>query len=42
MTVTRRILEAASDLLARSAGVDVSTGAFPDAAGMSPPTLYHH
>lgn len=42
MTVRTRILEAASDLLAQSADVDASTRAICDAAGVTPPTLYHH
>jgi AcrR family transcriptional regulator len=42
MTVKTRILEAASDLLACSADVDVSTRATCEAAGVTAPTLYHH
>jgi AcrR family transcriptional regulator len=42
MTVRTRILQAASDLLAQSADVDASTRAICDAAGVTPPTLYHH
>jgi AcrR family transcriptional regulator len=42
MTVKTRILEAASELLARSADADISTRAVGEAAGVSPPTLYHH
>ena len=42
MTVRSRILEAAADLLARSADADVSTRAVADAAGVTAPTLYHH
>src|SRR5258706_12158990 len=42
MIVRPRILEPAAGLLARSADADVSTRAICDAAGVSPPTLYHH
>jgi AcrR family transcriptional regulator len=42
MTVKTRILEAASELLARSADADVSTRAVGEAAGVTAPTLYHH
>jgi AcrR family transcriptional regulator len=42
MTVKTRILEAASELLARSADADVSTRAVSEAAGVKSPTLYHH
>lgn len=42
MTVKHRILEAASELLARSADVDISTRAACEAAGVTAPTLYHH
>jgi AcrR family transcriptional regulator len=42
MTVKTRILEAASELLARSANADVSTRAVGEAAGVTAPTLYHH
>jgi AcrR family transcriptional regulator len=42
MTVKRRILEAASELLARSADADISTRAVSEAAGVTAPTLYHH
>jgi AcrR family transcriptional regulator len=42
MTVKTRILEAASDLLARSADADISTRAASEAAGVTAPTLYHH
>jgi len=42
MTVKARILEAASELLARSADADVSTRAVGEAAGVTAPTLYHH
>jgi AcrR family transcriptional regulator len=42
MTVKTRILEAASELLARSADVDISTRATCEAAGVTAPTLYHH
>jgi AcrR family transcriptional regulator len=42
MTVKHRILEAASELLARSADADISTRAVGEAAGVTPPTLYHH
>jgi AcrR family transcriptional regulator len=41
-TVKTRILEAASELLARSADADVSTRAVGEAAGVTSPTLYHH
>jgi AcrR family transcriptional regulator len=42
MTVKIRILEAASELLARSADADISTRAVGEAAGVTAPTLYHH
>jgi AcrR family transcriptional regulator len=42
MTVKHRILEATSELLARSADADVSTRAACEAAGVTAPTLYHH
>lgn len=42
MTVKQRILEAASELLARSADADISTRAASEAAGVTAPTLYHH
>src|SRR6185437_4928413 len=42
MTVKTRILEAASELLARSADTDISTRATCEAAGVTAPTLYHH
>jgi AcrR family transcriptional regulator len=42
MTVRHRILEAAAELLARSADADISTRAVCDAAGVTAPTLYHH
>jgi AcrR family transcriptional regulator len=42
MTVKHRILEAASEVLARSADADVSTRAASEAAGVTAPTLYHH
>src|SRR5207249_3342772 len=42
MTVRTRILEAASELLARSADADISTRAVCEAAGVTAPTLYHH
>ncbi|HEY8235172.1 MAG TPA: TetR/AcrR family transcriptional regulator [Gaiellaceae bacterium] len=42
MTVRTRILEAAADLLARSADADASTRAICEAAGVTAPTLYHH
>jgi len=42
MTVKTRILEAASELLARSADADISTRAVGEAAGVTAPTLYHH
>jgi AcrR family transcriptional regulator len=42
MTVRTRILEAASELLARSADADVSTRAVCEAGGVTAPTLYHH
>jgi AcrR family transcriptional regulator len=42
MTVKTRILEAASELLARSADADISTRAACEAAGVTAPTLYHH
>jgi AcrR family transcriptional regulator len=41
-TVKTRILEATSELLARSADADVSTRAVGEAAGVTSPTLYHH
>jgi AcrR family transcriptional regulator len=41
-TVKTRILEAASELLARSADGDISTRAVGEAAGVTSPTLYHH
>jgi AcrR family transcriptional regulator len=40
--VKTRILEAAAELIARSSDADVSTRAVCDAAGVSPPALYHH
>jgi AcrR family transcriptional regulator len=42
MTVRTRILETAASLLAQSADADISTRAICDAAGVTPPTLYHH
>jgi AcrR family transcriptional regulator len=42
MTVRTRMVEAASELLARSADADVSTRAACEAAGVTAPTLYHH
>src|ERR1700704_2789132 len=42
MSVKTRILEVAADLLAHSAEPDLSTRAVCDAAGVTPPTLYHH
>jgi len=42
VTVKTRILEAASELLARTADADVSTRAVGEAAGVTAPTLYHH
>jgi AcrR family transcriptional regulator len=42
MTVKTRILEAASELLARSGDTDISTRATCEAAGVTAPTLYHH
>jgi AcrR family transcriptional regulator len=42
MTVKTRILEAASELLTRSADADISTRAVGEAAGVTAPTLYHH
>jgi AcrR family transcriptional regulator len=42
MTVRTRILEGASELLARSADADISTRAACEAAGVTAPTLYHH
>jgi AcrR family transcriptional regulator len=42
MPVKTRILEAASELLARSADADISTRATCEAAGVTAPTLYHH
>src|SRR2546423_2977898 len=42
MTVKTRILEAASELLARSADADISTRAVGEAAGVRAPTLYRH
>jgi AcrR family transcriptional regulator len=42
MTVKTRILEAGAELLARSAGADISTRAVSEAAGVTAPTLYHH
>src|SRR6266480_5799816 len=42
MPVKTRILEAASELLARSADADISTRAVCEAAGVTAPTLYHH
>jgi AcrR family transcriptional regulator len=41
-SVKTRILEAASELLARSADADISTRAVGEAAGVKSPTLYHH
>jgi AcrR family transcriptional regulator len=42
MSVKQRILEAAAELLARSADADISTRAACEAAGVTAPTLYHH
>jgi AcrR family transcriptional regulator len=42
MTVRARILEAAAGLLAQSTDADASTRAICEAAGVTPPTLYHH
>jgi AcrR family transcriptional regulator len=42
VSVKQRILEAAAKLLARSADADISTRAACEAAGVTPPTLYHH
>ena len=42
MTVKTRIMEAASELIARSADADISTRAACEAAGVTAPTLYHH
>src|SRR6266705_4215196 len=42
MTGKTRILETASELLARSADADISTRAVGEAAGVTAPTLYHH
>ena len=42
MTTKSRILEAASELLARSADTDISTRAVGEASGVTAPTLYHH
>jgi AcrR family transcriptional regulator len=42
MTVKARILEAAAELLARSADADISTRAACEAAGVTAPTLYHY
>jgi AcrR family transcriptional regulator len=42
MTARSRIIETAAGLLAQSADVDVSTRAVCDAAGVTPPTLYHY
>jgi AcrR family transcriptional regulator len=42
MSVKQRILEAAAELLARSADADFSTRATCEAAGVTAPTLYHH
>jgi AcrR family transcriptional regulator len=42
MTTKSRILEAASELLARSADADISTRAVGEASGVTAPTLYHH
>jgi AcrR family transcriptional regulator len=42
MPVKTRILEAASELLARSPDADISTRATCEAAGVTAPTLYHH
>ena len=42
MTVKHRILEAASELLARSVDADISTRAACQAAGVTAPTLYHY
>jgi AcrR family transcriptional regulator len=42
MSVKSRILDAASDLLTRSAVADLSTRSVCDAAGVTAPTLYHH
>src|ERR1700745_2632945 len=42
MSVKQRILEAAAELLARSADADISTRATCEAADVTAPTLYHH
>lgn len=42
MTVKQHILEAAAELLARSADAEISTRAACEAAGVTAPTLYHH
>jgi len=42
VSVKTRILDVAADLLAHSAVADLSTRAVCDAAGVTPPTLYHH
>jgi len=42
MSVKQRILEAAAELLARSADADISTRAACEAAGVTAPTLYHY
>ena len=42
MSVQTRILEAASELIAHSRDADASTRAICDAAGVTPPTLYHY
>jgi AcrR family transcriptional regulator len=42
VAVKTRILEAATELIASSPDADVSTRAVCDAAGISPPALYHH
>jgi AcrR family transcriptional regulator len=40
--VKTRILETAAELVARSPNADISTRAVCDAAGVTPPTLYHY
>ena len=42
VSVKTRILDVAADLLTHSAVADLSTRAVCDAAGVTPPTLYHH
>jgi len=42
VTVKARILEAAAELLTRSADADISTRAACEAAGVTAPTLYHY